>query len=68
MIYIGFMLLGAALYFTYRFGIVWLYDALSREHVRREVEKEVQKIERERNYVMFFEHDEVWPEEKKEAV
>jgi len=69
MIYIGLMFLGAGMYFAYRFGVSWLYDALVREHLYREVKKEIGENPMTRHHVMFFEYDEVWPEEqKKEAV
>jgi len=63
--FIGIVLIGAAVYFAHRFFVSWMYEALQREHIRREVEKEVKT----RNDVMFFEYDEVWNDkEEKEAV
>lgn len=66
---IGLIFIGMALYFARKFIITALYDALIRESIRRQIAREKREAI-DHHHVMFFDHSEIWGEEKgkKEAI
>jgi len=65
----GLIFIGMALYFARKFIIATLYDAMIRESIRRQIAREKREA-LDHHHVMFFDHSEIWGEEKekKEAI